>query len=163
MQSQIIIYDTIGQIGYTAMTFLKELNDSKEPPTHIKINSPGGEVFEGMAIYNATKQHKGKTISHIDGVAAGIASIIPFATEEIWMREDAWIMISNPSQFVIGSPYEMRTEVANLSKIIDSLVNIYTEALKKTEKEIRSMMTDETWISANDAVEMGFINGDHIE
>ena len=153
----IYIFDEIGNQGILAKTFIKELNDIEESTVPVRINSTGGSVFEGMAIYNAIKEDKRKTIIYIDGIAAGMASIVAMAGDKILMHKDAFLMIKNPTIIRLHSG-ESASPEDELEKIIDNFIKIYTDNSNKSEIEIREMMADEKWFNAKEALEAGLID-----
>ncbi len=157
-ETTIYIYDEIGWFGISAEQIVKDINAVEGGTINLRINSPGGSVFDGLSIFNAIKQHKAKTISHIDGLAASISSIIPLASDEIIMASNAFYMIHDPWGLVIGSAEDMRKEADLLEKVAGSLVDTYVNNSEKTEKEIRAFMADETWFTADEALKAGFID-----
>ena len=152
------IYDEIGWFGVQAETFVKDLNEIKADPTHIRLNTPGGNVFEGTAIANAIKQHKAKTIIHIDGLAASISSIIAIAGDETIMADNAFFMFHEAWSFVIGNAEGLREEAKLLDKIDGVLAKEYGKKMNKKEDEVKDLMSAETWWTAEEALEMGMID-----
>ena len=152
------IYDEISWWGVNAEDFVKELNKSDAEEIHIRINSPGGAVFDGTSIYNAIKRHKSKTVIHIDGLAASIASVIAMAGDEVRMSENAFFMIHEPWSVVIGDSQMMRDEADLLDKVSGTILNTYTKKTGKTDDEIKSWMQAETWFTAQEAKDAGFID-----
>lgn len=158
-ETTIYIYDEISWFGVSAEDIVRDIISSDNKRTlNIRFNSPGGSVFGGMAIYNAIKQRKGKTISHIDGVAASIASLIALASDEVIMAGNAFFMIHEPWTIVIGPASVMREEADLLDKVGGAIVNTYMSKTKKSEEEIKAWMAAETWFSAEEAKEAGFID-----
>lgn len=160
--AEISIYGEIGDGGFFsegvgAKQFVKEIDDLGEIKTlDIFINSPGGSVYEGLAIYNRLSMHKAKKTVHIDGLAASIASVIAMSGDTIVMPENALMMIHDPWTFAMGNADEMRKTADVLDKMKDSLVMAYKGKSDLDEDEIKQMMTDETWMNGNDAMEKGF-------
>lgn len=152
------IYDEIGWFGISAQQFAEDIEKIKGGIINIRINSPGGSVFDGMAIYNAIKQHSAKTVIYIDGLAASIASVIALAGDEVVMAENAFMMIHEPWGLVIGPASEMRSEADLLDKLAGSLIKTYMAASDKDEKEIKKLMAAETWFDADEALEIGFVD-----
>lgn len=133
---------------------LKELDDVKTINLH--INSPGGSVFEGIAIYNMLKQHKAHINTYVDGIAASIASIIAMAGDTIFMPSNSMLMIHNPSTVAMGHSDELRKVADQLDKITNSIIDIYLDKANKLDKDnLIKMLDDETWISAEEAVNYG--------
>ena len=161
--AEILIYDFIGEDffggGVTAKGLIDELNALKDiTELNVRINSPGGDVFDGIAIHNALQRHKATVNVHIDGLAASIASIIAMAGDTIIMAENALMMIHNPHGFAIGDAAEMRKTGDLLDKAKESLVNTYESRVGEntSRTEIETMMDEETWFTAQEAVESGF-------
>ena len=158
--AEILIYEQIGkdffEDGIGAKQFVEDLRALGDiEQLDIRINSPGGSVFEGLAIYNSLKAHKAEKTVYIDGVAASIASVIAMAGDEIIMPENALLMIHDPHALAIGDAELMRKMADTLDKTAESLVSIYKDKCKKSEDEIRDKMKDETWFSAAEAREFG--------
>ena len=123
----------------------------------IYINSYGGSVFEGTAIYNQLKRHPAKKIVHIDGFACSIASVIAMAGDEVIMPRNALMMIHNVWQYVCGNAAELRKAADNLDVINDSSMQAYLLRAgdKLDKKTLAKMMDDETWLSASDCIKYG--------
>lgn len=155
---EIYIYDAIGTPGISAKMFIEKFYQTRESIIHIRINSPGGDVFEGLAIYNVIKEHKGKVIAYIEGMAGGIASIIPLAADEVTMKKDALFMICNPAQPIADSDEEIQKTKDTLDKVTDVLAKIYAGVFKKSDREVKILMFGETWFTAQEALDAGFIN-----
>lgn len=127
----------------------------------IYINSGGGDVFAGQAIYSMLKRHKANKIVYIDGLAASIASVIAMAGNKIVMPANAMMMIHNAYTLVRGNKENLRKMADDLEKIDGSIVAVYTEKTGLKEKDIQEKMDAETWFSAKEAIEQGF--ADEIE
>lgn len=155
-ETTVYLYDEISWWGIKAEQFVKDLGSITTSTIHLRFNTPGGSVFDGMAIYNAIKQHKAKVIGHVDGLAASISSVILMACDEIRMGEGGFIMIHEPWSMVVGSSDEMRKEADLLDKVEDTIINTYMNKCKKKKEEVKSMMEEETWLNATEAMEMGF-------
>lgn len=154
--AEVLIYEEIGAWGISAKEFasdLKELGAVSE--ITLRINSPGGSVFDGNAIFNQLKQHKAKVTAHIDGLAASMASVIAMAADHIVMPENALMMIHNPWTVSIGNAEELRKDADLLDTIKRTLLTAYGRSAM-TDEELSSMMDAETWLTGADAVEMGF-------
>ena len=124
--AEVSIYDEIGAYGVSAKSFLDELGALPDDgPLTLRLNSPGGSVFDAVAIYNALKRHAGPVTVWIDGIAASAASYIAMAGDEVVMPENAFLMIHDPSGFVMGTADDMRAMAEALDKIKGSLVAGY--------------------------------------
>ena len=160
--AELTIYDEIGSYGVPAKTFIEEmkaLGDVSE--LTLRINSPGGSVFDGIAIYNALKRHPAKVTVTVDGLAASIASVILCAGDEVIMPKNALIMIHDPSAVVMGSARDMRSMAEALDKMRDGLVSAYHDKTGRDQPDITGWMAKETWFDAEEALEAGF--ADRIE
>lgn len=155
-EADVFIYDTVGIWGVSANEFVKDLNAIDAKTINLRINSPGGNVFDGVAIYNALKKHDAKVITHIEALAASIASIIALAGDEVQIADNAFYMIHNPYTWAVGDAASMRKTAGMLDKVTDSLIKTYTNKTGKTSGEIRQLMDDETWFTAEEAKADGF-------
>lgn len=155
-EATVYVYDYIGWMGVEAEAFVRELNALDVDVIHVRINSPGGDVFEGRSIANALKNHKARVVCHVDGLAASIASIIAIAGDEVRMAEGSFFMIHNPWWIVIGDANDMRESADILDKVGASLRATYTERSGQEAGEIERMMDAETWLDAEESVELGF-------
>lgn len=156
--SEIWLYDEIGIWGIGAKEFIAELNAVKSPEIDMHINSPGGEVFEGNAIYNAIKRHPATVTSYIDGIAASIASVIALAGDKVVVAENGLYMMHNPSGLVIGSADDMRRTADVLDKIRDTMIGVYAGKSGKSDSAIREILDAETWYNADEAKAAGFVD-----
>ena len=155
--AEVAIYDEIGAYGVSAKGFLAELGALPDgTPVDLRLNSPGGSVFDAVAIYNALKRHAGTVTVWIDGIAASAASYIAMAGDEIVMPENAFLMIHDPSGLAMGTAGDMRAMAEALDKIAGSLVRGYATKSGKSNDEIAALMAAETWFDAADAVAAGF-------
>jgi len=162
-KSEIWIYEEIGEnwwdgSGITAKGFQKELSAVKASQIDLHINSPGGLVFDGITIYNLLKQHPANVTTYIDGLAASIASVIALAGDKIIMANNALFMIHKASGAVFGNSDDMRDFADKLDKVNGSIATTYTSKTGKEEPEINDMMKEETWLTAKDALDAGFID-----
>lgn len=120
------------------------------------INSYGGEVAEGLAIYNALRRHKAKVTTYCDGFACSIASVIFMAGDERVMNESSLLMIHNAWTTVQGNAEELRKQAEDLEKITQASVEAYKAHSSLSEEEIKELMDAETWILPSEAAEYGF-------
>lgn len=134
---------------------LKSLGDVKNINLH--INSPGGSVFEGIAIYNMLKQNSARINVYIDGLAASIASVIAMSGDAIFMPSNSMMMVHNPWVMAIGNASELRKQADDLDQITKSSVQTYLAKAgdKLDEKTLTQLMDDETWLTAQEAVDYG--------
>lgn len=152
----ILLYDEIGWWGVTASDFVRDLAAVQADVINLHINSPGGSVFDGIAIYQALAQHKARIVVHIDGWAASIASIIAMAGDEIRIGEAAQVMIHKPWSFVIGNDEDMRKEADVLASLGEALIDVYVARTEGDRAEIAAWVAAETWFKGQAAVDAGF-------
>lgn len=161
-EAEVWIYEEIGAGwfgGISAKQFADELNKlGKIENIKVRINSPGGDVFDGLAIHNVLKQNQARVTVYVDGLAASIASVIAMAGDEIIMAENAMMMIHDPWTIAMGSATDMRETADRLEKVGGQIVGTYSKKTGKDEKEIADLMAAETWMTANEALDMGFAN-----
>ena len=155
---EVSIYDEIGFGGVTAKQFAADLKKLKGQHIDLRINSVGGSVIEGAAIFNALKRHKGGLTVHIDGLAASMASVIAMAGEETRIAENALLMIHNPWSMTMGDAADLRKEADVLDKLKATLVNAYVRKTGQPRAAIEQMMDDEKWMDAQEALELGFVD-----
>jgi ATP-dependent Clp protease, protease subunit len=129
---------------------------SKLKNINLYVNSPGGGVFAGMAIYNVINRLTSKVTAYVDGLAASIASVIVMAADTIIIPKNALMMIHNPISIAAGDAATMRKEAEILDRVKTTIVSTYKEKTKKSEKEIADMMDAETWMTGEEAVSYGF-------
>jgi ATP-dependent Clp protease, protease subunit len=157
--TEVLIYDEIGAYGVSAKGFLAELGALPDDAAiDLRLNSPGGSVFDAVAIYNALKRHAGDITVWIDGIAASAASYIAMAGDTIIMPENAFLMIHDPSGLVMGTADDMRSTAEALDKVKGSLIQGYAAKSGKPDDEIAALMAAETWLDAKDALDLGFID-----
>ncbi len=139
-----------------AYAVVKELQDLNVDEISVHINSTGGSVAEGLAIYNVLKNHKAKVTTYCDGFACSAASVIFMAGEKRVMNEASLLMIHNAWTYGMGNAAELRKQAEDLDIITQASVNAYVRNSTISEEEIKKMMDAETWISAEKAKEYGF-------
>ena len=157
-ECEICIYDEIGMWGITAKDFLTEMKTAGDRKIKLRINSPGGEVFDGLAIFNRLSEHAPGVEVCIDGIAASMASVIAMCGAPVKMAENALLMIHNPSGLCMGNAADMRDLADMLDKVRGSLTGAYERKTGKTTEEIVAMMDEETWLNATEAKAMGFVD-----
>ena len=154
--AEVAIYDEIGAHGVSAKGFLAELGALPEgTPIDLRLNSPGGSVFDAVAIHNAILRHQGTVTVWIDGIAASAASYVAMAGDEIVMPENAFLMIHDPAGLVMGTAVDMRAMAEALDKVKGSLVQGYAAKSGRDPQEIAALMAAETWFDAKDALDLG--------
>lgn len=153
--TEISIYDEIGYVGVTAGDFIRDLGTVKSSKISLRLNSPGGDVFDGIAIMNALRNHSAEVTVHIDGLAASIASVIAMGGDHIVMARNAQMMIHDAFSIAVGNATDMRKTADLLDKASDNIASIYAERTGTDTDVWRGLMKDETWYSAEEAVDAG--------
>ena len=155
----ITIYGDIGESWWSdstsAVDIEKTLKATSANVININLNSPGGDVFDGIAIYNQLKNHPAKIIINVDGLAASAASIIAMAADELIMNTGSMLMIHEASTWTWGTKLDIRKTLNALEGIDKSLADIYMTRYQGERSEIETMIANETWFTANEAVEIG--------
>ena len=140
----------------TAKEVAGELRKVKGKPITLRVNSLGGDVFQGVAIYNLLSQHDGEVSVMVDGVAASAASIVAMAGSTITMGRGAEMMIHDPWVITMGNSEEHGKSIQLLEQVATDMVGIYTARTGLDAEEVRAIMRAETWYTADDAVARGF-------
>ncbi|MDA2309902.1 head maturation protease, ClpP-related [Bacillus cereus group sp. MYBK35-2] len=157
--TDITIYGDIGESWWSestsALDIERALKNVSSNEINIHLNSPGGDVFDGIAIYNQLKNHSAKVIVHVDGLAASAASIIAMAADELIMNTGSMLMIHEASTWTWGTKADIRKTLNALEGIDTSIADIYMTRFTGERSEIETMITNETWFTAGQAVELG--------
>jgi ATP-dependent Clp endopeptidase proteolytic subunit ClpP len=155
---ELSLYDEIGSFGIGAKQFIAELKEYKDKHIHLRINSPGGEIVEGSAIYNALTRHEGGLTVHIDALAASMASVIAMSGNPVYMADNALLMIHNPWTLAAGEAKDLRKQADLLDTMKSNLIRAYQKKSGMEEKAIAKLMDEETWLDAVEAVALGFVD-----
>lgn len=155
---ELSLYDEIGSFGIGAKEFIAELKEYKGQHVHLRINSPGGEIVEGSAIYNALTRHEGGLTVHIDALAASMASVIAMSGDPVYMADNALLMIHNPWTLAAGEAKDLRKQADLLDTMKSNLIRAYQKKSGMEEKAIAKLMDEETWLDAVEAVALGFVD-----
>lgn len=148
-------WEEFGEMSaHTLSKQLEELGDVNTINVH--ISSYGGEVKEGLAIYNALKNHKAKVRTFCDGFACSIASVIFMAGDERIMSKSSLLMIHNAWSFVSGNANELRKQAEDLDKITQASINAYMEYINISEEELKDLLDAESWLTYDECLDMGF-------
>ena len=159
---EVLIYDQIGKDwfsndGVSAKEFAEEMKGiPANKQITVRINSPGGNVWDGLAIYQTLKARRDYVTVKVDGIAASIASIIALAGKSLEIPKSALYMIHDPSGIVMGTAEDMRELADNLDKHADVLASIYAEKTGKSAQQMRDMMREETWMDGSEALAAKF-------
>jgi len=154
--ADIVIYDEISPWGVSALQVREALSHISAPQITVKINSPGGDVFDGITIHNDLRSHPALVNVKITGLAASAASIIAMAGDTIEMIDNAFIMIHNAWTLAIGDRHDMTAMADVLNEIDGALARTYANRTGIDAGDIAEMMDAETWLSGESAVEKGF-------
>lgn len=160
-QAEILIYEEIGfdwwtGEGMTAKRFHDELESMGDVETiNVRINSPGGDVFDGLAIYNQLLRHPANVAVDVDGLAASAASIVAMAGDTVTMGQSSLMMIHDAWSLVMGNAQDMLDFAAVLDKVDGQLADTYSQKSGRDAAEFRDLMDKETWLTASEAEELG--------
>ena len=157
--AEVLLYDEIGGWGITASDFAKELQGVKAKIINLRINSPGGDVFDGVAIYNALKNHPAAVHAVVDGLAASSASFISQAGDTVLMATGSTMMIHEPNGMTMGDASDHAKMAETLDKIGDTIASFYAMRAGGDEALWRSRMAQESWYRAQEAVDIGLADG----
>lgn len=162
-EASISVYDAIGEgwdgSGVTAKRISAALRSIGPKDVTVNINSPGGDFFEGVAIYNLLREHPAKVTVRVMGLAASAASVIAMAGDEILMGDGSFIMIHNAWAVAIGNRHDMLAASEQLEPFDAAMADVYAARTGMSAKDTAVMMDKETWIGARQAVEDGFATG----
>lgn len=158
--TEILLYDEIGEDpwwggGISAKTFVEDLAAIDTDEIYLRINSPGGRVWEGITMLNAIRRHPAKVTAYVDGIAASAASVVAMGADEVVMSRNAQMMIHDASGIVMGNAEDMQEMAEFLSKQSDNLANAYKDKAGGTVAQWRTAMKAETWYSDKEAVDAG--------
>jgi ATP-dependent Clp endopeptidase proteolytic subunit ClpP len=156
--ADVYIYDEIGYWGVTAQDFVRDLQDVKSSAITLHLNTPGGDVFDGIAIYNALRDHRAEVTVRIDALAASAGSFIAMAGDKIVATRNSTVMIHDASGLAIGNATDMREMADLLAKISDNIASIYAERAGGSVDYWRAAMQAETWYDATEARDAGLVD-----
>jgi ATP-dependent protease ClpP protease subunit len=154
--AEVLLYDALGREGVTSKQFIQDLQAMQGEDVTLRINSPGGDVFEGVAIYNALRSYAGRVHVVVDSLAASAASVVAMAGGDIVMAANAMMMIHDPFTLTIGTADDHRRQSDLLDQVAEPLVAAYVEQTGASATRIRQMMKAETWMDAPTALRLGF-------
>lgn len=154
-EPELFLYDEIGGWGTLAEDFIAELEAITAPKLRVRVSSPGGSVFEGVALANALRAHPAEVTVQVDGIAASIASVIAMAGDRVVMQPQAMLMLHEASGLCMGNAQDMQDMAALLDKISGNIADAYSEKAGGTRDDWRQVMQKETWYTAEEAVEAG--------
>lgn len=158
----ITLYDVIGEDFWTGGGITVNRVDAAlrkigaTNPVEVHLNSPGGDMFEGIAIYNRLREHKAEVTIKVMGLAASAASIIAMAGDKVEIGAASFLMIHNCWVMAMGNRHDMADTAAFLAPFDEAMANVYAERTGLDVAKVAAMMDNETWINGNQAVAQGF-------
>ncbi|KFF50464.1 hypothetical protein GY26_01880 [Gammaproteobacteria bacterium MFB021] len=157
-EAEIYLYDAIGAwFGVAAEDFVRELRNLDGVETiHLRMNSPGGDVFEGRAMATALSQVKARTVCHIEGLSASAATYVAAACDEVEIADGGFYMIHEAWTLTLGNKRDHEHQIGLLSKVDDSIIGDYAKRTGVDRQQLIDWMAAETWFNAAEAVEHGF-------
>lgn len=158
--AEILFYDEIGMFGITATEVVSALKDvkGKIDTLNVRIHSPGGSVFDGVAIFNALRKFDARVEVDIDGIALSIASYIALAGDVVRAVDNTQYMIHNPWVMTMGESKDLRAAADRMDAIKDDLIRVYSNKTGIGTEELTKMMDAETWLGGEDAMTLGFVD-----
>jgi len=157
--AELLIYDEIGAWGKTVKDLMAELTALGDLTTiHLRINSPGGDVFEALAMHNALTRHPAQVITHIDSLCASAATFVALAGDEVRMADNALFMIHEPWTVAGGNAEAFQKQADLLDTVAEQIVGIYARKTGADRADLRAWMQAETWYTADQAYAAGFID-----
>lgn len=166
-QAEVLIYDEIGQSFWgdsvDAKTFKQNIDQLDVTHITVRVDSPGGDIFDGIAIMNALKNHPAKVTAYVDGLAASAASIITTGADEVIMSEGSQMMIHDAWSWIEGDATTIRKQADLLDKISNDMAEIYARKAGTPAEEWREAMQEETWFTAKEAVAVGLADRHDVE
>ena len=162
-EADIMLYGNIGEVvGYDDITdqeIVKQINDlGNVSKINLRINSLGGSVFSAIAIYNVLKTHSAEIVAHIDGICASSATIIASSANKVIMPKNALYMIHNPATMAYGESKDLEKTVELLDVVKDTIIETYMTKTGQTKEKLAKLMDNETWLTAEEAKSLGFID-----
>lgn len=156
------VYDVIGEDffgeGVSAKNLCRELSQITAERINLHVNSPGGNVFDGQAIYNALRRHPASVTTYVEGFAGSIATVVALAGDKVVMAANSLWMIHDPFGCACGSAAELRAYADVLDKAEVTIAGVYVEHTGRERAEIDDAMANETWFSADEAKDFGFVD-----
>lgn len=153
--TEVYIYDEIGFWGTSASEFVRQVAAITSPKIDLHLNSPGGEIFDGVAIYNSLKSHHAEVTVYVDALAASAASFIAQAGDKVMIARNATMMIHDGIAFTYGNAKDHKDTAGLLDKLSDNIADIYTQRAGGELETWRNFMREEVWYNAQEAVDAG--------
>lgn len=156
--AELLIYAEIGAWGINSKDLLAQLTALGDAALTVRINSPGGDVFDALAIYNALIRHPARVTVHIDALCASAATLVALAADEVRMADNAQFMVHEPWTVAMGNNAELLKQADLLDSVAEQIVTIYARKTGADPADIRDWMRAETWYTAEQALAAGFID-----
>ena len=153
---EVVLSGEVGTWDVSARKIADAIENRTTVPLTVKINSVGGDVFEGFAIYNAIKNHQGPTTAIVEGLAASAGSLIAISADMCIVRPASLMMLHNPHTVAAGESKDLRQSAEVLDKVRDIMVQRYKNKTGQSEESLIEMLDAETWLTPEEAVELGF-------
>jgi ATP-dependent protease ClpP protease subunit len=158
-ETEIAIDDEIGAFGVSAKAFRSDIKRlGEKEPIHVHINSDGGSITEGNEIFNILRDHKGPVRTSVGAIAASMATVIACAGKPLSIAENGFFMIHNPWTITMGDSEELRKNADVMDKMKAGIIAAYRQKSHLSEQEISDLMDEETWMTAEEALEKGFVD-----
>lgn len=158
-EAEIYLYDAIGEwFGVSSEEFVRQLRGLDVDVIHLRMNSPGGDVFEARAIATALSQVKARTVCHIEGLAASAATYVATACDEIEIAEGGFFMVHEAWTLTLGNKREHQQQIDLLTKVDDSILDDYAKRTGADRQQLIDWLEAETWFTADEAKEHGFVD-----
>lgn len=157
-EASILLFDYVGWPYNSAEDFVKTLAELKQSNIVIRINSPGGDVWDAVAIHNAIRSHRSKPVTRIESLAASAASFIAVAGHEKQAYKNTMVMIHEPMTGIYGNQYELREVADILEQVSSNMIEMYADNTNVGKRELKEMLKSEAWMTAKQAKEKGFID-----
>ncbi|GAB6423375.1 hypothetical protein bcgnr5372_28100 [Bacillus luti] len=157
-EADMYLYGSIGSGWFADISsseIRRKLGNINAETIHVHINSPGGDVFESIAIHNLFKNHKATIIIHIDGLAASGASVIAMAADKVIMPKNTMLMIHKAWTFAAGNAEQLRKVANDLEKIDTAVTESYTSRFVGERSELETLLAEETWLTAEECLALG--------
>lgn len=157
-EARVYLHDEIGYWGTTSSAFVRELREYAAKDLRVHINSPGGDVFDGLAIFNALASHPKRVTTHVDSLAASAASFIALAGDQVVMEPNAMLMIHDAQGLGVGNAAELREYAELLDTCSNTIAKVYADKAGGTVESWRKAMAKDKWFTATEAVSAGLVD-----
>lgn len=158
-EAAVYLYGGIGGwFGVDAQSFVREINELDVDVLNLHVNCPGGDIFDARAMMAALRRHSAKVVAHIDGLAASAATFLVMAADEVRMAQGGRFMIHRGWTLQIGNMNDMRETADLLEGLDQDIASDYAKKTRKKKNELLDLMDAETWLTADESFEMGFVD-----